>query len=111
MLALASTDLLGVVLGRRCVNKVMMREETEYEEIMTCVHNYDTRCHSTYVTVYEPHQEEECDEKYKKECIISYEEKAVSEVVEECRTPFLPDCNLPEEQDCQTVYETQCTTR
>merc|ERR1711892_1513934 len=30
--------------GRKCVNKVMMREETEYDEILTCDHSYDKRC-------------------------------------------------------------------
>lgn len=97
--------------GRRCVDKVMMREETEYDEIMTCIHDYDNRCHTTYVTVYEPHQEEECDEKFKKECDITYEDHAVSEKVEECRTSFVPDCDLKEQQECQTVFDTECTTR
>ena len=29
--------------GRRCVNKVMMVEETEYDEVLTCDHSYDNR--------------------------------------------------------------------
>ena len=55
--------------GRTCVEKVMMREETRYEEVMTCDHSYDERCHTSYVTSYQPHQEEECDENFRKVCI------------------------------------------
>ena len=73
--------------------------------------SYDERCHQTYVTTYEPHQEEECDEQFKKECVLWHEEKAVSEMVEECTTPLLPDCDslLPEE--CKIIHDTVCTTR
>ena len=35
--------------GRKCINKVMMREETEYDEILTCDHSYDKRCHTSYI--------------------------------------------------------------
>ena len=47
--------------GRKCVKKVMMREETVYEEVMTCHHSYDERCHDSYITTYEPHQVSEFD--------------------------------------------------
>ena len=76
--------------GRKCVNKTMMRRETEYDEVMRCDHSYDERCHTTYVTSFEPHQEEECDEKFRKVCMISNEQKAVTEMVEECTTPLVP---------------------
>ena len=42
--------------GLICIQKVMMTQETVYEEVMTCVHKYQERCHATYTTVYEPHQ-------------------------------------------------------
>ena len=42
--------------GLVCVQKVMMIEETKYDEVMTCVHKYQQRCHNTFTTVYEPHQ-------------------------------------------------------
>ena len=76
--------------GRKCVNKTMMRRETEYDEVMRCDHSYDERCHTTYVTSFEPHQEDECDEKFRKVCMISNEQKAVTEMVEECTTPLVP---------------------
>ena len=43
--------------GRKCVKKIMMREETEYDEVQTCHHSYDKRCHDSYITTYEPHSE------------------------------------------------------
>ena len=74
--------------------------------------SYDERCHQTYVTTYEPHQEEECDEKFRKVCTIWYEEKAISEMVEECTTPVVAECQESERtEDCRTVYDTVCDTR
>ena len=98
--------------GRRCIEKMMMVEETVYKDVMTCDHKYKERCHESYVTVYEPHQEEECDERYRKVCDISYTQSATNEAVEECRTPLVQDCaNIDEvEPECRTVHETVCTT-
>jgi len=96
--------------GRKCVNKVMMREETEYDEILTCDHSYDNRCHTSYVTRYEPHQEQECEEKFRKICTIEYEQKANQEVVEVCTSSFIPDCDVEGEPVCQTVYTSECST-
>lgn len=96
--------------GRKCVNKVMMREETEYDEILTCDHSYDNRCHTSYVTKYEPHQEEECEEKFRKICTIDYEQIANQEVVKVCTSSFIPDCNIRAPPLCQTVWSSQCST-
>ena len=96
--------------GRKCVNKVMMREETEYDEVLTCDHSYDKRCHDSYVTKYEPHQEEECEEKFRKVCTIEYEQKASQEVVEVCTASFVPDCATEGDKECRTVYSSQCST-
>ena len=38
--------------GKRCVDKVEMIEETEYDDVVQCDHSYDKRCHTTYVTNY-----------------------------------------------------------
>jgi len=108
------TDLHAATVddsGRKCVNKVMMREETEYDEVLTCDHSYDKRCHTSYVTKYEPHQEEECDEKFRKVCTIEYEQKAVHEMVEVCITPFIKNCDIEGKKVCSTVYESECFTR
>ena len=42
--------------GKRCVDKVEMIEETEYDDVVQCDHSYDKRCHTTYVTNYESQQ-------------------------------------------------------
>ena len=34
----------------RCVEKVMMVEETEWEEVMNCEVSHEERCHQSYVT-------------------------------------------------------------
>jgi len=98
--------------GRKCIDKVMMVEVTEYNEIITCDHSYDQRCHTSYVTNYDTQQEEECEDNFKKICNINYEPLAYNETVEICRTPLVKDCNNPtEETVCQTVYETECMTK
>jgi len=97
--------------GRICVNKVMLTYETQYDEVMTCDHQYSKQCHETYTTVYEPHQEQECDEKFNKICTIEYEDIANNIEVEECKATFITDCdceNRPTE--CRTVYDTECST-
>ena len=89
--------------GRKCVKKMMMREETVYDEVMTCYHSYDERCHDSYITTYEPHQEEECNENFKKSCFIEYKKIAIEEPVRQCYTPLICEGEGPEE--CKTVYE------
>merc|ERR1712106_1032170 len=54
--------------GKRCIDKVEMVEETEYDDVVQCDHSYDKRCHTTYVTNYESQQEEECEENFRKNC-------------------------------------------
>ena len=98
--------------GRICVQKVMMQERTEYQEVMTCTHDYVERCHDTMITTYVPHQEQECDENFRKVCNIVYEDSAINDVVEECRTQFVKtDPCVPGPEECQTVYDTVCDTR
>ena len=60
--------------GKRCVDKLQMVEEIEYEEVITCDHSYDKRCHTTYITNYDSQQEEECEENFRKTCFIEYEQ-------------------------------------
>ena len=36
-----------------CINKLVMVEETEYDDVVQCNHSYDRRCHTTYVTQYQ----------------------------------------------------------
>merc|ERR1711883_7884 len=80
--------------GKRCIDKVEMIEETEYDDVVQCDHSYDRRCHTTYVTQYESQQEEECEENFRKNCFIEYEQIAFNETAEICRTPLVKDCDI-----------------
>jgi len=95
--------------GERCIDKVVMVEETEYDDVVTCKHSYDQKCHTTYTTDFEPQQEEVCEENFIKECFIEYKKSASEESVEFCHTPLVCEGEGPVE--CRTVYESQCETR
>ena len=95
--------------GERCIDKVVMVEETEYDDVVTCQHSYSEKCHTTYTTDFEPQQEEECEENFVKDCYIEYKKVASQEKVKFCHTPILLEGNGPEK--CETVYESACTTR
>ena len=82
-----------------------MVEETVFNEVVTCDHSYDRRCHQSYITTYEAHQEEECEENFRKICYIDYEEQAYDEVVEVCHTPLVKDCNTPGPEICKISQE------
>ena len=97
--------------GKRCINKVEIVEEIEWDEEVQCDHSYDTRCHTSYVTNYDAQQEEECDENYRKNCFIEYEAKAITETVQVCRTPLVKDCNIQGPDICRTEYESECWTK
>ena len=108
------TDVAGASAGsdgKRCIDKVEMVEQIEYDEVVQCDHSYDKRCHTTYVTNYESQQEEECDENYRKNCFIEYETKAITETVQVCRTPLVKDCDKGGEEICRTEYESECWTK
>jgi len=100
-----------IASGRKCIDKVIMTEETVYDEVITCDHSYDKRCHTSYVTNYESQQEEECKENFKKSCYIDYEPLAYNETVEVCRTPVVKDCNQEGPEVCRTIYESECWTK
>merc|ERR1712222_246517 len=103
--------------GKRCIDKVEMIEEIEYDDVVQCDHSYDKRCHTTYVTNYDSQQEEECEENFRKSCFIEYEQIAFNETVEICRTPILKDCKhvtklvpkLSPVEECVDVPKEVCT--
>merc|ERR1712198_331178 len=97
--------------GKRCIDKVEVVEETEYDETVQCDHSYDRRCHTTYVTNYESQQEEECEENFRKNCFINYEKIAFNETVQVCRTPLVKDCDVQGPEICRTEYESECWTK
>jgi hypothetical protein len=97
--------------GEKCVDKVEMVEETEYDDVIQCDHSYDKRCHTTYVTNYESQQEEECEENFRKSCFIEYEKIAIKEEVDVCRKPLVKDCEVEGPEICRTEYESECWTK
>ena len=94
--------------GKKCLDKVEMFEETEYDETIKCDHSHDRRCHTTYVTNYESQQEEECEENCRRNCFINYEKNAFNETVQVCRTPLVKDCDVSGPEICRTEYESEC---
>jgi len=94
--------------GERCIDKVVMQEETEYDDVITCKHSYSEKCHTTYTTDFEPQQEEECEETFTKNCFIEYKKAASEETIQFCHTPLI--CEGPGTEECKTVYESECTT-
>merc|ERR1712180_368849 len=97
--------------GEKCIDKVEMVEETEYDDVIQCDHSYDRRCHTTYTTNYESQQEEDCEENFKKSCFIEYEKIAFNETAEVCRTPLVKDCDVQGPEICRTEYESECWTK
>merc|ERR1719327_2327066 len=97
--------------GKRCIDKVEMIEETEYDDVVQCDHSYDRRCHTTYVTQYESQQEEDCEENFRKNCFIEYEQIAFNETAEICRTPLVKDCDVQGPEICRTEYESEGCTK
>ena len=76
--------------GKTCYKKVMLQEYTDYTEVMTCNHKTQERCYTSYVTRFEPHQEQRCDEKFKKSCTIRFEDVTHNEDIEVCKTYLCP---------------------
>ncbi|QQP50679.1 Uncharacterized protein FKW44_011778 [Caligus rogercresseyi] len=103
--------------GERCIDKVVMVEETEYDDHIECHHSYSERCHTTYTTDFEPQQEEECEENFKKDCFIEYKKIAVDETgPEECKTVYESECETRYHEhdveddvvNCETIQEEKC---
>merc|ERR1711892_429057 len=73
--------------GKKCIDKVEMGEETEYDDV------------------------EQCEENYRKSCFIEYETIAFNETVQLCRTPLVKDCDIQGPEVCRTEYESECWTK
>ena len=97
--------------GERCIDKVVMVEETEYDDVITCKHSYSEKCHTTYATDFTPQQEEKCEENFKKSCYIEYKKQAGDEIVDFCFTPLVRNCDIPGPEECTIEYTSECVTR
>ena len=97
--------------GRLCVIKEESVETLSKEPILECTHKNVEKCHYTYVTVFNPQQEEQCEENFEKSCQITFRPEATRETVRKCYRPQRKVCNGQGPQQCRTEYESSCTTR
>merc|ERR1712227_100044 len=110
----------------KCIKKIMMVEKIEYETEIECDHSYEKMCYKSLVTVYNPHQEEECDEDYIKDCFIDYEKAATNATTKVCTKKLEKICKEDQEDEdigygrqlrtdqdiiCTTYYQSECVTR
>ena len=103
--------------SRMVVGEVFAVSQIKHTQVQFSCSIYDhivhlySRCHTSYVTKYEPHQQEECEDQFRKVCLIDYEKKSIEELVKYCVTPMVKDCNKVGEQVCKTVFQSECFTR
>ena len=106
-----SNAQLDAETGKRCVIKEESVESLEKEPILECNHKNVEKCHYTYVTQFNPAQEEVCEENFEKTCQITFKKQASIETVKKCYRPLEKVCNGQGPQECRTVYESACTTK
>ncbi|CAB4068292.1 unnamed protein product [Lepeophtheirus salmonis] len=95
--------------GERCIDKVVIVTETEYDDHIECHHSYSERCHTTYITDFQPQQEEECEETSRKAALLR-------EGPEECKTVYETECETRYHEhdveddvvNCETIQEEKC---
>ena len=97
--------------GRLCVIKDSTVTTLSKDPILECKHKNVEKCHYTYVTVFNPQQEEQCEENFEKSCQITFRPEASSETVRKCYTPKRKICNGQGPQQCRNEYESSCSTR
>ena len=97
--------------GLCCVEKFESVSTLEKDPILECTHKNVEKCHYTYVTEFEPAQEEVCEENFEKACQITFKKEAVEETVKKCYKPLEKVCNGQGPDECRTVYESSCTTK
>ena len=97
--------------GLCCVEKEETITTLSKDPILECTHKNVEKCHYTYVTQFEPSQEEVCEENFEKSCQITFKQQAVDETVKKCYKPLEKVCNGQGPEECRTVYESSCTTK
>ena len=97
--------------GRLCVIKEETVETLSKDPILECTHKDEEQCHYTYITKFNPAQEELCEENFEKSCQITFRAEATSETVRKCYRPQRKVCNGQGPEQCRTEYESSCTTR
>merc|ERR1712061_328068 len=97
--------------GLCCVEKLESIQTIEKDPILECTHKNVEKCHYTYVTQFNPAQEEVCEENFEKTRQITFKQQAIEEDVEKCYRPLIKTCEGNGDEVCQTVYESSCTTK
>ena len=89
-------------------------EERELENSLSCDHVYEKKCHTTFVTKFQPQQLEKCDEDYKKDCQIEFNTVTENKTQMACHEKlFAENCKETSEgqkSECRTELETECIT-
>ena len=93
----------------RCINKIEMKEVTEYDDEVQCRHSYSEQCYHSYITKYKPSQKQECDDEFVKSCSIHYKTTAQQESVRKCTVPLI--CAGDGAEVCKIAYTTVCETK
>jgi hypothetical protein len=97
--------------GRLCVIKEESVETLSKDPILECTHKDVEKCHYTYITQFDPTQEEQCEVNFVKSCQITFRAEATRERVQKCYRPQQKVCNGQGEEQCRTEFESSCTTR
>merc|ERR1719193_2568217 len=98
----------GLDGDRRCIEKVVMEEETEWDDLVTCEHSYNRRCHQSQITIYNAAQEEECEENYVKDCDRTGEEICSTQYESECITTQEEHQVEDDIPQCETIVDEKC---
>ena len=97
--------------GFCCIEKDEVVTSLQKDPILECTHKNVEKCHYTYVTQFEPAQEEKCEENFEKTCQLTFKQQAFNETVKKCYKPLEKVCNGQGPEECRTVYESSCTTK
>merc|ERR1712226_1136458 len=74
--------------GLCCVEKEETVTSIQKDPILECTHRNVEKCHYTYVTQFEPAQEEICEENFEKSCQITFKQQATEETVKKSTVPW-----------------------
>ena len=97
--------------GFCCIEKEETVTSLQKDPILECTHKNVEKCHYTYVTQFQPAQEEVCEENFEKTCQVTFKQQAFNETVKKCYKPLEKVCNGQGPEECRTVYESSCTTK
>jgi len=76
--------------GKRCIDKIEMVEDIEYDDEIQCDQVAEKECRTTFNTNYRSEQEEECEDTFKKNCKI--EQEHTVKTITFCSTTLIKDC-------------------